>query len=49
MIQEILREDCAEQYAAYQPEDVNVTAGRSSLVIPVVGCVLEQFMAFGAR
>ncbi|KAK6077227.1 hypothetical protein SCUP515_05076 [Seiridium cupressi] len=43
---EILRNSCSEQYAAYQTGNVNVRAGRSSLVTPIINCVLEQFLDF---
>lgn len=44
-IQDILRDNCADQYAAYKfgeiPEGANV--GRSHLVFPLVDCILNQF------
>ncbi|KAK2592978.1 hypothetical protein QQS21_009306 [Conoideocrella luteorostrata] len=49
MIQKILREDCKTSYAAYLTADVhsiNSTGSVSSLVTPVVDCILRQFPDF---
>jgi hypothetical protein len=42
-LQDILRDNCSEPYAAYQTGKVNYTLGKQSLVNPVINCILETF------
>ncbi|ORY70502.1 uncharacterized protein BCR38DRAFT_504115 [Pseudomassariella vexata] len=46
MLQELLRENCSAPYAPYRTGNVDFNAGSSSLVTPVIECILSQFPEF---
>jgi len=46
VIQSILQDNCTEQLAAYRTGEVNTTLGLSSLVTPVINCILTNTPEF---